>query len=71
MKGYSFSAVDGSYTDVTSTIFPAGSASISSQIITLPECKSMTENVKYRIEVKFTTSEGDIKEAYAWINGKR
>jgi len=69
VKGYSY--IDGTYTDVTSTIFPAGSASIASQVITLPECKAMTENVRYRIECKFSTTEGDIKEAYAWIDGTR
>lgn len=69
VKGYSYA--DETYTDVTTTIFPAGSPSISGQVITLPECKAMTEGTVYRVEVKFSTSEGDVKEAYAWIDGER
>ena len=66
-----FSYVAGVFTDVTSTIFPAGSASVNSQVITLPECKSMTQAVRYRIEVKFSTSEGNVCEAFAWVDCTR
>jgi len=59
------------YTDVTSTVVPAGSASIASQVITLPEIKLLTVDTLYRVEVKFSTSEGDVKEAYAWLDCKR
>ena len=69
VKGYSYAS--GVYTDVTTTIFPAGSATVDGQVITLPECKSMTEGVRYRVEVKFSTSEGGVLEAYAWIDGTR
>ena len=69
VKGYSY--IDGTFTDVTTTIFPVGAASIDSQVITLPECKAMTEGVRYRVEVKFSTSEGDVKEAFAWIDCTR
>ena len=66
-----FSFDGAGYTDVTSTVIPTGSASIASQVITLPEIKLLTAEVTYRIEVKFDTSEGDVKEAYAWIDCKR
>lgn len=74
VKAYSVSQTSGggySYTDVTSTIFPSGSASIAGQVITLPLCKSMTEATLYRVEIKFSTSEGDVKEPYAMIECKR
>jgi len=69
VKAYSYDGT--TYTDVTSTVIPAGSASVASQVITLPEIKSMTADVTYRIEIKFTTSEGNIMEAYGWIDCKR
>ena len=71
VKGYLVDKDSGVYTDVTSTIFPAGAASILAQVITLPECKSMTERGLYRVEIKFSTVEGDVKEAFAWIVGTR
>jgi hypothetical protein len=71
VKGYSYNETTEAYADVTSTIFPTGSASVASQVITLPECKAMTEGVLYRVEVKFGTTNGDVKEAYAWIWCKR
>lgn len=66
-----FSYIDRTYTDVTSTVMPTGSASIASQVITLPELKLLTEGVTYRVEVKFDTSGGGVMEAYAWIEAKR
>lgn len=71
IKGYSVNETTQAMTDVTSTIFPTGSASIASQVITLPECKAMTEDVLYRVEVKCGTTNGDVKEAYALIRCKR
>ena len=71
VKGYSVNEVTGAYTDVTSTVFPTGAASVNLQVITLPELKLLTEGVLYRVEVKFETSQGDILEAYAWIRGTR
>jgi hypothetical protein len=71
VKGYSYNETTEAYTDVTSTIFPTGSASVASQVITLPECKAMTVDTLYRVEVKFGTTNGDVKEAYAWIWCKR
>ena len=69
MKGYSY--VKRVYTDVTSTIFPVGAASVLGQVITLPECKALTEGITYRVEIKFSTSEGDVKEAFARIVATR
>jgi hypothetical protein len=71
VKGYSTNEVTGAYTDVTSTIFPVGAASVLLQVITLPEMKALTADVLYRVEVKFETSQGDILEAYAWIRATR
>lgn len=69
VKTYSY--VSGSYTDVTSTVMPVGSGNIAAPTVTLPELKLLTEGVSYRVEVKFNTTEGDVKEAYAWIDCKR
>lgn len=60
-----------SYTVVTSTIFPTGSASIVGQVITLPECKAMTADTTYRVHVKFNKSEGGVESFYAWIECKK
>lgn len=71
VKGYSVTEGNTeSYADVTSTIFPVNSPTPSSGLITLSPAKSMTENVLYRIEIKFTLS-GNIFEAYAYIRCKR
>lgn len=68
VKAYSY---DGTYTDVTSTVFPSGSASINGQVISLPLCGYMTADTEYRVEIKFTVSQGGAKEAYGWIVCKR
>lgn len=70
VKGFVLAA-GASPSDVTSTVFPTGSASIASQVITLPKFKSLTEGVMYRVEIKFSTSQGDVKEAYALIEATR
>lgn len=47
--------VDGTtYTDVTSTVMPAGSATVSGDDILLPVLKSLTAGYLYRVEVKFS-----------------
>lgn len=71
VKGYSVNEITNAYTDVTSTVFPVGAASVLAQEITLPELKALTENILYRVEIKFETSQGDILEAYAWIQAAR
>lgn len=67
VKGYSYNETNKVYTDVTSTIFPSGAATVATPVITLPECKAMTVDVLYRVEIKFDTTNGDVKEVYAWI----
>lgn len=71
VKVYSHSESTGAYTDVTSTVMPLGAASVAGQVITLPELKALTEDVLYRVEVKFDTSEGNVLEAFAWVRGER
>lgn len=41
--------------DVTSTVIPSGSATVSGNVITLPVIKSLTADLQYRIDTKFTT----------------
>lgn len=69
VKVYSF--IDNVYADVTTTVMPVGSGSILGQVITLPELKSLTLGVIYRIEIKFNTSEGDTLEPYVWMLAAR
>lgn len=58
-----YNITEGARTDVTSTVFPAGSASASGDIITLALLRSLTAGNLYRIEVKFTCS-SNIFEAF-------
>jgi len=58
------------YTDVTSTVAPTGTASASSNIITLPTIKDLTAEKIYRAEVKFTLG-GNVLELYIRIRGER
>ena len=69
IKVYSYDGI--TFTDVTTTIMPTVSASIASQVITLAEAKSMTVDVLYRFEMKFDTTSGGVKEAYAWVQCRR
>lgn len=55
--------------DVTSTVMPSGSPSAVGDIVTLPTLKSLTENVLYRIELKFTSG-GSIFEVFAFVKGE-
>jgi hypothetical protein len=58
------------YTNVTSTVMPSGSPSVAGDEITLPKLKLLTDGVKYRAEVKFTTG-GNVFEAYFFVQCKR
>lgn len=49
----SVKAYDSGNADVTSTVFPTNTPSISGDVITLSPLKSLTESIKYRVEVKF------------------
>lgn len=52
---YSVSLSTAALTNVTATVMPAGSASASSQVVTLPELKSLTAGVLYRVLVTVTS----------------
>jgi hypothetical protein len=52
--------------NVTSTVMPTGSASVSGNIITLPAVRNLVNGETYRIEVKFTAS-GNTYETYFFI----
>lgn len=54
---------------VTATVMPTGSASVSSNVITLPALKLLTAGVLYRVEVKYTIS-GNILESYFYVQGQ-
>lgn len=53
-------------TDVTSTVMPTNSPSVSGDVITLSPLKLLTLDHKYRVEVKFTCS-GNVFEAYCHV----
>lgn len=50
-------------TDVSATVL-SGASSISGDIITLPRLTALTKNKLYRVEVQFTTADGNIWEAF-------
>lgn len=53
--------------DVTTTIFPTGTASLNGQYITLPKCKAMTANLLYRITITYSLTTGDVRVTVAYI----
>jgi hypothetical protein len=55
-------------TDVSDTLL-SGSASVASDTITTPKLIDLVAEMKYRLEVKFTSS-GNIFECYAEIIGE-
>lgn len=50
-------------TDVTSTVMPSGSPSVTGDVITLPPLKLLTADHSYIIEVQYTIS-GNVFETY-------
>ncbi len=56
-------------TDVTSTVMPTGSISISGDTITLPVLKLLTLGKTYRIEVKFSTG-NNVFEAWGIVHAE-
>ena len=48
---YSVNEATGALTNVTTTVMPTGSASATLQVVTLPELKSLTAGVLYRVFV--------------------
>ena len=61
---------DGDNTDVSSTKI-SGSTTASGQVITTGLVKSLTDGKKYRLDVKFTSSESNVLEAFAFIFAQR
>jgi len=55
--------------DVTSTV-TTGSVSVSGTLITLPTIKSLTANTEYRVEVKWTATDGGVYEAYGILEAE-
>ena len=49
--------------DVTSTVMPTNSPSVSGDVITLSPLKSLSKDQTYRVEVKFTAG-GNVWECY-------
>ena len=64
-----FDISDNSRTDVTTTVMPTNSPSVSNDVITLSPLKSLTAGKKYRVEVKFTIG-SSIFETYAIVNAE-
>jgi len=52
--------------DVTSTVMPTNSPSVSGDVITLSPLKLLTVDHKYRVEIKFTCS-GNTFEAFCHV----
>ena len=52
-----------SLSDVTSTVMPTNSPSVSGDVITLSPLKLLTKGHNYRVEVKFTAG-GNVWECY-------
>lgn len=65
-----YSVVGETYTDTTSTNL-SGSTTASGQVITTPLVQTLTDGTKYRLEVKWVSSEGNTLEAFAIIYGQR
>lgn len=61
---------DDANTDVTATKL-SGSTTSSSQVITTSTVQSLTAGKKYRLDVKWTSSEGNVLEAFAIIYAQR
>lgn len=54
--------------DVSATVLD-GSASVASDVITLPVLESLTAEMQYRLEIKFTSG-GSVEEAWATVIGQ-
>ena len=54
VTAYTVNETTGALTDVTSTVL-SGSASVLGQVVTLPEMKSLTADVLYRVVVTVTS----------------
>ena len=61
---------DDANTDVSATKL-SGSTTAAAQVITTRLVKSLTAGTKYRLEVKWTSSEANVLEAFAIIYAQR
>ena len=57
--------------DVTATVMPSGSATVSGDVITWKPLQLLTKGRKYRLEMYFEFAGGNSMEAYAIIEGTR
>jgi len=62
--------VSDDYTDVTATVMPTNSPSVSTDTITLSPLKLLTRDKEYRVEVKFTSA-GQVLECHFTVMGQR
>jgi len=62
---------DANYTDVTTTIMPTGSCSVSGNTITLPGVKSLSLKNTYRIVITAAYSGGNTLSAYFDIEAEK
>lgn len=69
VKVYNIDA-PGTYDDVTDVVMPSGSPSFNGTALTLPALKALTENSKYRVEMKFNDL-GNTLEHYMIVYGQR
>lgn len=62
---------DGTWLDVTATVFPVNSPTVSGDHIILSNCTGIVEGQEYRIEIRWTEPGGGIVEAYAYLRSER
>lgn len=65
-KVYDYDNDAGTFTDVTSTVLPSGSPSVSGDYVSLPTFVPESIGKVYLVTVKFTTG-GSVLEAFAWV----
>lgn len=56
-------------TDVTATVMPTNSPSVSDDVITLSTLKLLTAGIVYRVEIKFTSG-GNVLECYFHVSAE-
>jgi len=61
----------GAWVDVTATIFPINTPSVSGDNLVLPRLEGLVEGGEYRIEMRWTHPGGSLIEAYALLSGQR
>uniref|UniRef100_A0A6M3J4N7 Uncharacterized protein n=1 Tax=viral metagenome TaxID=1070528 RepID=A0A6M3J4N7_9ZZZZ len=54
-------------TNVTATVAPTGSTSVTGDVITLPAISGLAAGQRYRVDVQFTTGGGEPFECYFFI----